>query len=1301
MADKINSVMATEIGLSVAPTQRALSALRKSVDVTRKAVLNNAQALKDSGDAWGASKLKAEEFDAVIEKQRAVVSRLGDDMQHAAETAKNREATMKDLQEQISKLTGERTRARNSMREVAREQGKNSEAYATASNKVKDLTETLKQLQAQYRYADKSDVTATRIAKSYENARYKLLQYQNEQRQAVKEQNELRPTGWNRVAQAITHANQKMQETRKESTGLKGIMAGTFFGNAISNAASNTWGVVKTAIGGAVKAGMDFDKQQQVMQASWTTLMGSADKATGMRKSIIDLSNALGQPVELTDELSQQFYHVFDNQPETEKLTKSFLTMGDAIGLSSDRLQQVGLDFTHMLSSSKLQLGDLNQITDAFPMYGNALLKYERQVQHNGALTMDQLRKQISAGKISSKDAENVMNQLGVKYQKASDNLMGTLNGMSRQIKSKGKQLLGDATQSLMQAQSPIYSAVSKWITDPKTDEVFKRLGSKVNNSMQIVMRAFGGTGSTSQIADRLNGSVNAIGNGIQRAAQFIAHHANTIKASFNLIKAVGNVSFKVLASAVRSALTVLSIFTGQTNRSRSGSQSTAQAIQGLANALNALTKHRTAIQWLGRALLGIFVAKKVLGVVSAVRRFHLLIGGPLITGVTRAIGVISKFGGVARIAGLALRAIPVVGVTLAIAGLVTWFVKLYTHSKKFRDFCAGIVTIAKNVLMGVLKFTPFGRMAISLTNLYKHNPKFREFCQGLAKSAKTIAGAAIDHIRNRIKWLVDGFKKAYDFIANVGASKDIKHPSHRYASGTSGTTEDQVAIVNDSNDDHWREMMLYKNQLYAFPKRRNLKAYIPKGAEVISGDASDKLAKQHGLNHFASGSSELSSWINGLNANGRGERGEVIKAFMQKLNNQFSKQLKKFEEQIAKAQATAQTSISKANQSFRERMAKARQSMQQRIAKANQSMQQRMQKAQQSMQEKLTKAHQRLVERLSKIAQSSAERKQKAVQSRNQRIAKAKATEQDKLQKAGESANAKVDKANDTWANQQKKYKDKPKMLEKARKRHQERLAKIDSMMQDQIARAMNSSQASQGKAWDAYQKSITSINSSVGKQTKTAQTSLAKSNQSARDSFAKSTQSARDSFAKSTQSAHNSFNNTSAKATQAVKQAIAKARQIEAHKVDLANLNIARLKAWKQNNINQLNAGYAEYSHGGIATTPSIFGEAGAEAAVPLDQMKQGDAWQTLEKVVSFYSGNSSNTSTNSPVGGSTSDQEVANEIKRGFAQLFEYLGTLVDVGNSQIQATKGIQGYDSRKAFDDFSSNFSQSVAGNLTY
>lgn len=45
--------------------------------------------------------------------------------------------------------------------------------------------------------------------------------------------------------------------------------------------------------------------------------------------------------------------------------------------------------------------------------------------------------------------------------------------------------------------------------------------------------------------------------------------------------------------------------------------------------------------------------------------------------------------------------------------------------------------------------------------------------------------------------------------------------------------------------------------------------------------------------------------------------------------------------------------------------------------------------------------------------------------------------------------------------------------------------------------------------------------------------------------------------------------------------------------------------------------------FANGGIATEPSIFGEAGAEMAIPLDTMKSTRAWQLLRQVVNFYSG------------------------------------------------------------------------------
>ena len=66
-----------------------------------------------------------------------------------------------------------------------------------------------------------------------------------------------------------------------------------------------------------------------------------------------------------------------------------------------------------------------------------------------------------------------------------------------------------------------------------------------------------------------------------------------------------------------------------------------------------------------------------------------------------------------------------------------------------------------------------------------------------------------------------------------------------------------------------------------------------------------------------------------------------------------------------------------------------------------------------------------------------------------------------------------------------------------------------------------------------------------------------------------------------------------------------------------DLAPLGVTR--GWGP-------TGHKLFANGGIATTPSIFGEAGAEMAIPLDTMKSTRAWQLLRQVVDFYSGGQS---------------------------------------------------------------------------
>lgn len=400
-------------------------------------------------------------------------------------------------------------------------------------------------------------------------------------------------------AEENLHRLQRTSESVGSSfTRLRTIIAGTAVGGMISNGFVAAFGSIKAGIVGAMNAGIQFDMNMQKMNATWTTLTGSAGKAKTMTNSIVELSNSLGQSVEVTDELSQQFYHVLDNQPATEKLTKSFLTMGDAIGLSGDRLTQVGMDFTHMLSSSKMQLGDLNQITDAFPMFGNALLQYERKVQHSSHLTMSELRKDISAGKIDAKDAEVVMNNLGDKYKEASDNLMGTLPGMFRQISAKWKQLMGDAMAPSTDAANPIVKQVSEWIGDKQTTTEFETLGKAVNNGVGAVMKALAdsfGNGSVSEVLDNM---VNSLTRMVQAVSKWTAGNASSIVTT---IKALGNIAGSFGKGAFDAVSDMLKALTGASGT----------GLKGIANSLNEISKHKTAIELIGRAFAIYFVYSK------------------------------------------------------------------------------------------------------------------------------------------------------------------------------------------------------------------------------------------------------------------------------------------------------------------------------------------------------------------------------------------------------------------------------------------------------------------------------------------------------------------------------------------------------------------------------------------------------------------------------------------------------------------------------------------------------------------
>lgn len=1231
MADRIDAVMATAIALDVSPAERSLRNLKNSVDIVNRAVQNNAETLSQAGEGYKSAKAKAEGLNDVIEKQREVVNRLAQQQADQIDIAKNQQQNIADLTEKIKQANAER-------RAEAEANGRSSESY-------KELTKKVKQYQKALRDTKNIDRSLSSTSRQLESARNKLLRYTREQQEANREVNNLKPIGWNRVGGAIDRVNHIMDSTKDRAGRMKGVFMGTFAGNALSNAASSAWGHIKMAIGGAVTMGYKFNEQQQSMLASWTTLAGSASKGQDMVDMTNKMAVAAQNSTEMVDKLNQKFYAVTNSKDKTEDLSNAVLKLQDAFNVSDDAIENFGTQWSQMVGNGKASAQDMLSIQNVFPKFREELLKYEQQVTHNKNLTMEQMNDLMSEGEISSDAMNTVLISMGQEYQKATDNFAKTLPGMTRTIKAMMPRLLGDATKPLTDAASPVYRAVSKWVSDPATGDKFTELGQKVQSSMQMVMASFGATNqvNTTKI---LNNAIEGIGNTVQRVAQWISRNANTIKAGFNLIKAAGHLAFVALGQTIKIVIGLLNGFTGGTKKSGKGSQSMAKQMNNLTKNMNNLANHTSKVRGIMKRLLALWAAGKVvkfafgvLKLVKAIRDYE----------------VISKIATAAQWAfNVALDANPIGITIMAVAGLIAALVAfahwVNTHKTLVNDWFKS-------------QFAREDRWGRNIKNFFTKT--LPNGIKAGAKFVKDAAKAVVDAIewpfKKMFSWLKNSAKKAGNKIMDglKGAGKKLSGvPGAMFASGTSSTQEDQIALVNDAQSQHFRELMLWNGGIYQFPNKRNLHAFIPAGASIIDGETAHKMMNGKDENHFASGtsgSSQLSSWIGGLNDYGRGNRGAVSEKFLVELTKRFNEQLTKFQEQIRKANQQAQETIAKAQQNLMKRLAEARQRLNDSLARTAQRLAERRQRAQQSLAERQAKARQTYSEKIAKAGQRSATSQEKATQSYEMRVAKAR----------------------DTWNKNQKKYKDKPEMLAKAKQRFQKAMAKAS-----QIYSAAQSRQAK-----------------SYGKTYESARQAYSKSLSSAQSSFSSSIKSAAKSATKSRQSANTSYSNSYNSAETSAHTAIQKAQQLQARKVNLANENIKRLKAWRQSNIDQLRSGMAEFAQGGITNSPAIFGEAGAEAAIPLDSMKQGNAWQTLAKVVSYYAGNTDNSNQSS--NSSNNDSQAVAVLSNKFDMMINLMEQFVSGQSDQIKATKGINGYDSGKAFNDFSSNFRTAQAGNLTY
>ena len=599
---------------------RTLREIKNEAKLLKSGMQANFAEIRSGEGIMAAYAGKVKDAGRAIEAQRLVIERLKNEQNGLDQTTqKGREAYVKyenqinAAKRSIASLEGQQERAQKSLdlqksgvlqlKDATEISAKVTDSYVAKlkaeghefeANKVKasglhqSYNELNKQLEAEQSRLNKIASASGNSSKEFKEQQIRVNELGTKIAQTRVKMKELDEQLSKKPQSGLTSVISQLNRVNEHADKANHLFGKILGAHLVANGITSAFQSITSHIHEAISAGMEYEKEQQKMVATWLTLAGTVGKSNAMVKTINDLSVKTGQAVDVVNELEQGFYHLHSNKKESDELTKSMLNMSDAVGLDKQQIQAVTQDMVNGLSRGKANAGMLNQISQYFPMFREQLAKYESGLKKTGdtaastgkgaakavsaynkkmtlmfegmhygtnnslsdqetyrqkgivsaqqftvfskqiasghkvtnaeikqaikvnsqyaaqqetnaqkthtssKVTVADLSEMAKEGKISAKDIENTFNQLGSgKYDKAADNMLHTMVGMERTIKARVPALIGDIEKPILTAQNPIYGAVSKWVSDKRTDKEFSKVGVAAEKGISTITKAF------------------------------------------------------------------------------------------------------------------------------------------------------------------------------------------------------------------------------------------------------------------------------------------------------------------------------------------------------------------------------------------------------------------------------------------------------------------------------------------------------------------------------------------------------------------------------------------------------------------------------------------------------------------------------------------------------------------------------------------------------------------------------------------------------------------------------------------
>jgi len=437
-------------------------------------------------------------------------------------------------------------------------------------------------------------------------------------------------------SEAIKKYSNHVDEAHHRMRRLHDIIFGSFVGTAISNGLQN----MTSGIQNVVKSGYELAEGGEQIRNQWKDIGLSKAQAKDMTDQIGEIRSKSNMAGSAIDAMQKKFYAVTNSVPQAKKFTNEIAAFGAAANKSSQQIQQISMGVAKLAGSKKVSAGFFQRSIGQLPAFQKAIISasgmttkaFNDQLK-NGKLTGAKLQQYMTtAAKMSSKEWAN--------FSKTTKGQLAGIEGTWQNLKAK---FAGPLVEGMAKALESV-------------DSKKGGLGD-VKKQLQGIAEALGAK----------------MGNYIGEAIKFLVKNRKALSEIASSVFAIGK---NLAIGAWKPIASIIKTIGGQSGKASKG-------LRGFGDALNAISKHKSAIQSVGKVLMGMFAAKKLLGM------------GTGILGLRKRI---LEFTSSTRLMGSAIKLLPwalwIAGIAVAIAILV----KLYQHDKKFRKFVNGIMASVRKM---------------------------------------------------------------------------------------------------------------------------------------------------------------------------------------------------------------------------------------------------------------------------------------------------------------------------------------------------------------------------------------------------------------------------------------------------------------------------------------------------------------------------------------------------------------------------------------------------------------------------